>query len=325
MARQAENSKGTGAYNGMLKRSVGISPGDTDTVKFISRYLSSSNIPIYFGEFRDNAIRDWLLEYHSSDTPPERKIFCRDCILLNVYFLFPYLLRTHYTMRASLFEDALQNMVISVLTAIDRFDVSRGSKFTSYIPGYLKEAIEAALINDGVVRIPRHIRKETAEALAQPLTEEDLLEDDSEASGDEEQDVQGCASAESDTEEELTGSSKAAAWTMNPNGDDVLEMECLNSGETPALDDLVDRRRVIQMLEFLLSPDCTVLNEKEKVVITYRFGVFGTPKLTLTQVSDLFRSFGWNGTMEWVFQLQRKSLEKVRVFFDRVGVESPFG
>ncbi|MCB5270560.1 MAG: hypothetical protein LHW56_01800 [Candidatus Cloacimonetes bacterium] len=322
--QQAETQSQGGAYVSN-RVSEAFSPRETDTVKFISRYLSFSDIPVYYGKERDQAIQAWLLEYHAPETSPPRKFRCRDCILLNVYFLLPYLLRRHYALRASLFEDALQNMVVSVLTAIEKFDVTRGSKFTSYIAWYLKEAIETSRMNDGVVKIPRHARRELAEALAQPLTEDDFKE---EAGAPEESKGEEGTEPGVDTSQQFSQDTYPAgrtlSWAMNANEADTLEWEYLLSEDSPALEEIVDQRRVIQMLEFLLNPGCSVLSEKEKVVITYRFGVFGTPKLTLSQVSDLFRSFGWKGTTEWIFQLQRKALEKVRVFFQRAGVESPF-
>ncbi len=70
-----------------------------------------------------------------------------------------------------------------------------------------------------------------------------------------------------------------------------------------------------------MAPDSDVLNEKE-MVISCRFGVFGTGQATLEKVAELFHSRGWRASKEWIFQLERKALAKIRAYLQQWGIEA---
>ena len=62
-----------------------------------------------------------------------------------------------------------------------------------------------------------------------------------------------------------------------------------------------------KMLRERLSEVIKQLTEREKQVITMRYGLDGSPGMTLTEVSQIF-----NVTRERVRQLELKTLEKIR-------------
>jgi len=71
----------------------------------------------------------------------------------------------------------------------------------------------------------------------------------------------------------------------------------------------------VHLLAYFLTPDCSILTPREKVVIRHRFGVFGQAKLTLQEVAYQFRARGWNATKEWIHQLEKRALQKIQEEF----------
>lgn len=162
-----------------------------DSVKLISRHLTCSNLPFFQNSKERTAkIHEWLKEYHTNTTLSEDdRIFYRQCIIMNLWYLFPYVLTSYKFKKGDIFEDALQNLVITISKAIDKFDLSRETKFTSYITGYIKEAVSTTLRSESLIRVPtttnykkmvylrlNHLREDVKADLENSMTEDDSLE-----------------------------------------------------------------------------------------------------------------------------------------------------
>jgi DNA-directed RNA polymerase sigma subunit (sigma70/sigma32) len=257
-------------------------------------------------------------QYHSPCTPEEDRIYYRDCVILNLFFLLPYVLSPK-RLRAPVFDEALQNMVLNLMVAIDRFKPERGTRFVSFIPGYLKEAIDISIRDDCVVTVPKAVRraalkKELAQVEVTPPEEEsreDILE------GELPPHAYSDLDEEADTAPLWTRQVQTKGSSFDPLESEVYEQD----GDSAGLETLLIRTEYLRLLEFVLSPECDILSQKERTVLIYRFGVFGAPRLTLEQVSEMFLSLGWQSTKEWIFQLQRRALGKVRGFFSNLELE----
>ena len=297
---------------------LGSEPGQEylDTVKFVSRCLVHTNIPQISGKKEKEAkLQEWLEEYHREGVSEEDKVYYRDCIIHNIFYLIPHILST-YKMRSVLFEEAIQNMVLSLMTAIDKFDVTRGTKFTSFIPGYTKEAIDQSFRADSIVKTPAHVRKK----LAQEYKERYFAGDEKEFSERED-----ASSTEEDTLPNQAQFDYEPAWDSTPIDEGVytdyypgetefIEGECYDDYENTSVEDDVISREYLGVLLNAInsSGEEEILTEREKVVITHRFGVFGSPRLSLEEVAETFKSRNWNATKEWIFQLEKKAVAKLR-------------
>lgn len=242
-------------------------------VRTISNYLSSSCKWMTM-EDRSDLIQDMLCRYHSYRATEEAKTHCIEQIIYNLFFLLPHVLSSK-GIPADCFDDAIQNMVVNIIKAIDKYDIYRGTKFTSYLVGYFKDALSTTFRDTHVVRAPAYIPYNTPVPLSHSSDTSTL------------DDVNGAIPLQN----------KADALCPKSSEDNVLNKELIN------------------FLEFSLSSEAGALNEKEIFVVTYRYGVFGAPTLTFDTIAKMFGSYGWSGTKVWVFQIQQSALKKLRKFF----------
>lgn len=281
-----------------------------DAVQFISQGIEMSGVPMYSGNrdkrIRAKKIQEWLCEYHADGTPPARRKELKDRIVMNTWFLLPFILSSK-RFPAALFEDALQNMVIEIIKAIDNFKPELGHKFTSYISGYLKNAVSLSARDNSVVRVPASARR-TAQVQTTSL-------------GKSHGDAGGCTitSGSGDVyDEENVGQDRALPRHTSVQG---AEQEyAAQMGISAGLEESVMHLEVMGLLEQALSEDASLLTKKERLVITYRFGIFGAPRLTLEDVAHIFHGQGWNATKEWIYQIEQKAKKKLRAHLRAHGV-----
>lgn len=128
-----------------------------DTLNLVTKYLQYSDIPIFQDKKeRDSQIILWLNEYHSLDeTASERRQYLRDCVLLNTFFLLPWILSSKH-LPLPLFEDTLQTIVINLMRAIENYTPNSNTKFSSYISGYIKDGIKIAIHKEQIITVPIH-------------------------------------------------------------------------------------------------------------------------------------------------------------------------
>jgi DNA-directed RNA polymerase specialized sigma subunit len=282
-------------------------PEAMDSIKFVTRYLNRTNAPIYTNKKeREEKIQEWLVLYKDETLDIEERLMYRDYVIFNVFYLFPYIL-SKKRLRFSMFDEIIQQLIVSMIQAIDKFDVTRGSKFTAYIPGYIKEAIDICLQQDTIVYLTSSARKKITDRLRE---QEELGETVA-----------------------VSSSYNATATSHVPNaigcfyqGETYLEE--IHQSKSPYNDsegtgdahEMMERSEYMKILEFALSEEGGILSEKERVVVTYRFGIFGAPKLTLKQVAELFHTQGWRATVEWIFQLEKRSTSKLNKFMGQCGL-----
>lgn len=306
MAVEAEKS--SEVENHLMGADEVVVPEVMDSIKFVTRYLNSTKAPIYTNKKeREDMIQWWLEQYKDESLDIEERLKYRDYAIYNVFYLFPYIL-SKKRLRFSMFDEIIQQLIVSMIQAIDKFDVTRGSKFTAYIPGYIKEAIDICLQQDTVVYLTSSARKKITEKFKE---QEELGEtvvvsrtNVPASSTAHVPNAIGCFYQGETYLEEIHQS-------RNPYDD---------SESTGDAHDMMERSEYMKILEFALSEDGGILSEKERVVVTYRFGIFGAPKLTLKQVAELFHTQGWRATVEWIFQLEKRSTVKLNKFMGQCGL-----
>ncbi len=197
--------------------------------------------------------------------------------------------------------DLIEEGNLGLMQAVDRFEPTRGAKFSSYAVWWIKQTIKSALHEQSkTIRLPRHsavklskmnsIALQMSESLGREPTDEEMSAelgiDERQISDLKRVGARPCSldAAIGETEEDLLGEIVADEREQTPF-------------ETLRDSDLYARMRRALV----------VLNERERQIIASRFGLDGTDSMTL---GELGRQLGV--TSQRTRQLQKAALGKLR-------------
>jgi RNA polymerase primary sigma factor len=205
------------------------------------------------------------------------------------------------------YSDLLQEAVCGLMQAIDRFDVSHGTRLATYATWWIRQTLQIAVARQShlVSLSPHH------------LQELGLLQQESEAlahGGKHLPSPQELASRTGSSLEHLTHLQTATRTPVSLNAvlDDDSDFKLTEAmpDNTSSVTQTNNERQ--EALGFLMDN----LRPRERKVLDLRFGLTGSGTHSLRQIGHLLRI-----SKERVRQIQNRALEKLRASAERVGWE----
>jgi len=208
----------------------------------------------------------------------------------------------HYMGSGVPLEDLIQEGTIGLINAIEKFDYSKGFKFSTYARYWIKQAILRALNNQGrLIRLPVYVIEElqnldrVKSVLAQEGHDPDDLGTLSRRVGKSTQKVK----------ELLQAAEPPVSLDALIGGDDGDQslMGLISDPEAADPEEMVLERETRRALFHLLD----VLSPSEQKVIIARFGLDNQGERTLQQIGNAL-----NISREGVRQMEKRALRKLR-------------
>lgn len=207
-----------------------------------------------------------------------------------------------YKNRGLLFMDLIQEGNLGLMTAVDKFDVTRGFRFSTYATSWVRQKITRAIADKGRnIRIPVHaydkiyLMQKTIERLREENGEEPTIDEIAESLGMPVDKTQQLYQIQLDT----ISINKTVG-----NEEDTELGEFIPAGTATPEEEVLDNSLPEEVQQLL--DDCN-LSTREKHVLILRYGLNGDDSKTLEEIGAIYHI-----TRERIRQIESKALKKIR-------------
>ena len=209
----------------------------------------------------------------------------------------------HYVGRGMLFLDLIQEGNLGLMKAVDKFDYTKGFKFSTYATWWIRQAITRAIADQArTIRIPVHmvetINKMTRvqRQLVQDLDRDPTAEEISEAMG-------GELSAKRIREIQRIALEPVSFETPIGEEDDSHLIDFIEDKDNESPVDYTTKKLLKEELDSILKD----LTDREERVLRLRYGLDDNRPRTLEEVG---KEFGV--TRERIRQIEAKAIKKLK-------------
>ena len=198
--------------------------------------------------------------------------------------------------------DLIEEGNLGLMTAVDKFDPERGNKFSTYASWWIKQAISRSIADQGrTIRLPVHVTDlvnkwlRTSRILTQQLGRRPTISEiaiEMEISEDKVKQIAKLAQ-------------KPASLESHINDPDEIELlDLLADVNAISPIDQIDQKLQWEEMEKILLSN---LKEREREIISLRFGLKDDIPKTLEEIGEIFGL-----TRERVRQIEEEAIKKLR-------------
>ena len=201
--------------------------------------------------------------------------------------------------------DLVQEGMFGLMKAVDRYDVSKGYKFSTYAINWINQSIKRAVDDQGsTIRLPVHAReqlrlyKRVAGILKRELNRNPTMEEIAEATGLSLDQVKNLSTSDIS----MISLNEPLRNKKNEESDEMGDF--IPNSEAEVFETVSDSILAEEVNNLLTK---TGLNEREKLVLTHRYGLNGVPIMTLEEIGQQL-----NITRERVRQIESRAIKRLR-------------
>lgn len=207
-----------------------------------------------------------------------------------------------YINRGFPFLDLIQEGNVGLMRAVEKFEYSRGYKFSTYATWWIRQAITRSLADQSrIIRIPVHMTEtinkllRVSRALVQELGREPMIEEISEKAG---MHVDKVARVLKITKDPIS------LETPIGDEDDSRLMDFIEDDNSQSPLENLEHKELKGLIDNALS---TTLSSREEIIVRMRFGIDKDKEHTLEEVGNEF-----SVTRERIRQIEVKALKKLK-------------
>ncbi|MGL4642351.1 MAG: sigma-70 family RNA polymerase sigma factor [Cetobacterium sp.] len=222
----------------------------------------------------------------------ERLILCNLRLVVNV--------AKKYGNKGMGFIDLISEGNFGLIHAIEKFDVEKGYRFSTYAVWWIKQAISKAIISKGrEIRIPSY-KHDLLNKINKFIMDAVMLKGDYPSIYD----ISDGLGINLEKVQDLMVEFQETVSLSSPIGEDIYLEDTIASETHSDLEDTIIRDISAEQINEILNK----LNEREKQILKLRFGFDGNQIHTLEDIGQSFSI-----TRERVRQIEQKTLEKLRI------------